>query len=332
MRRRLALLVAFVLLAGFLLAVGPRAVAAELAAAAPRPLFVGAVGSLGALVAWSEAQRRLHRAAGARVPARRFLRGYLVGTFGKQVVPGGQVAAPAIVAYAVGRETALPYEGDLAAATVGRLLGTLAAVVPVAVGLAVIAVPPTVARPAVVALGVVTLGTVGGAGLVRARPDRLAAAVRRTGAAVHATLGRLSARVHTRTTPDAVAEVVARGRRTLGVVGGDRRALATAYALTVAGWTVYALALWGAANAVGLLLPVRVALFAAPVASLGLLVPLPASVGGVDLVLGTLLVALTGAGVATAAAAVLLYRVLMDVLPALAGAVAGLSTARTTPE
>ncbi|WP_255197200.1 lysylphosphatidylglycerol synthase transmembrane domain-containing protein [Halorarius litoreus] len=325
MRRRLALLVALLLLTLLVLAVGPRAVLAELAAAEPWPLVVGALGSLGALAAWSEAQRRLHWAAGASVPAPRFFRGYLVGVFGKQVLPGGQIAGPAIVAYAVGRETDLPYEADLAAATVGKLLGTLAAVVPVAVGLAVVAVPQTVARPAVVALGVVTLGVVGVAGGVRARPDHLAAGFRRLGAVLHATLGRVSTHLRDRTTPEAVDATISRGRRTLGVVGADRRALAVAYGFTAVGWGLYAVALWGAATAVGLALPLTVALFVAPVASLGTLVPLPSGVGGVDLVLGALLVAFTGAGVATTAAAVLLYRVLVDVVPALAGAVAGLT-------
>lgn len=325
MRRRVAVPSALLLLALFLVAVGPRAVAAELEAADPVPLFVGGVGSLAALVAWSEAQRRLHRAAGAVVPAPRFLRGYLVGVFGKQVVPGGQLAGPAVVAYAVGRESDLPYEGDLAAVTVGKLLGTLAAVVPTAVGLAAVAVPERVARPVVAALALTTLGVLGGVAVASARPDHVASLLRRAGAGVHATLGRLSERVRSRTTPDAVAAVVARGRRTLGVVGGDRRALAVAYAVTVVGWGCYAVALWGAVRAVGIPFPFAVALFVAPVASLGSVVPLPSGVGGVDLVLGGLLVALTGAGVATVAAAVLLYRVLVDVVTALVGAGAGLS-------
>lgn len=326
MRRRVAVLLALLLLALFLVAVGPRAVVRELAAADPEPLLVGGLGSLAALVAWSEAQRRLHRAAGAVVPPARFLRGYLVGVFGKQVVPGGQMAGPAVVAYAVGRETDLPYEGDLAAASVGKLLGTLAAVVPAAVGLAAVAVPTRVARPAVAALAVATLGVLGGVVVASARPDHVAGLLRGVGAAVHATFGRLSSRVRARTTPAAVAGVVARGRRTLGVVGRDRRALAVAYAVTVVGWGLYAVPLWGATTAVGIPLPFAVALFVAPVASLGSVVPLPSGVGGVDLVLGGLLVALTDAGVAPVAAAVLLYRVLVDVLPALAGAVAGLTS------
>lgn len=324
MRRRVAVPLALLLLALFLLAVGPRAVAAELAAADTPPLFPGTLGSLAALVAWAEAQRRLHRAAGAVVPGPRFHRSYLVGVFGKQVLPGGQAAGPAVLAYAVGRETDLAYEADLAAATVGKLLGTLAAVVPAAVGLGAVAVPARVARPAVAALSVATLGVLGGVTVAAARPGHVARLCRRAGAAVHATLGRLSARIRARTTPERVAGVVVRGRRTFGVLGDDRRALAVAYALTVLGWACYAVPLWGAAAAVGIPLPLAVALFVAPVASLGTVVPLPSGVGGVELVLGGLLVALTGAAVSTVAAAVLLYRVLVDVLPAVVGALAGL--------
>ena len=325
MRRRVAVLLALALLGLFLLAAGPRAVAAELLAADPAPLGGGAVGSLAALVAWSEAQRRLHRAAGATVAPTRFLRGYLVGVFGKQVLPGGQVAGPAVLAYAIGRETDLSYEEDLAATTVGKLLGTLAAVVPATVGLAAVAVPSRVARPAVLVLALATLGVLGGVAVAATRPEWVARLLRGLGALVYATAGRLSRRVRARTTPTAVAGVLERGRRTLGVLRGDRRALAVAYALTVVGWGWYAVPLWGAAVAVGVPLSVGVALFVAPVASLGSLVPLPSGVGGVDLVLGGLLVALTGADVATAAAVVLLYRVLVDVLPALVGALAGVS-------
>lgn len=323
MRRGPAVAAALLLLALLLLAVGPRAVAVELAGASPGPLVAGAAGSLAALGAWSEAQRRLHRAAGARVPPGRFLRAYLVGVFGKQVVPGGQIAGPAVVAFAVGRETDLAYEQDLAATTVGKLLGTLAAVVPAAVGLAVVAVPAQVARPAVLGVTVAALAVLGMVAVARARPDDLAALLRRAGAVVHGTLGRFSTRIRERTAPPEVDAVVARGRRTFGAVGDDRRGVAVAFALSVVGWTCYAVPLWGAAVSVDIPLAPGAALFVAPVASLGTLVPLPSGAGGVDLVVGGLLVAIAGAPVPVVAATVLLYRVLVDVLPALAGAVAG---------
>lgn len=328
MRRRLAVLLALLLLAAFLLAVGPRAVAGELARADPVPLVVGAAGSFAALVAWSEAQRRLHRTAGATVPFSRFLRGYLVGVFGKQVLPGGQVGGPAVVAYAVGRETDLAYESDLAAVTVGKLLGTLGATVPVGVGLALVAVPATAARPALAAMAVAVLGVVGVVAVARARPSALAALVRGAGRLADATLGRVSTSMRRHTTPAAAEAVIDRGRETFAAVGHDRRTLATAFGLTVVGWTWFAIPLWGAARAVGVEAPVAVALFVAPVASLGTLVPLPSGAGGVDLVLGGLLVTVLAVPVPTAAAVVVLYRLLVDVLPVLAGGAAGAASVR----
>lgn len=329
MRRLPAVALALLLLAAFLLAIGPAAVAAELAGADPIPLAVGAVGSLAALVSWSEAQRRLHRAAGARVPAGQFLRGYLVGVFGKQVLPGGQVGGPAVVAYAVGRETALAYESDLAAVTVGKLLGTIGAAVPVLAGLALVSVPAAAARPALAALAVAVLGIAGVVVVARARPAALAALLRGAGRTTHRTLGRVSTRVRRLTTPAAVEAVVDRGRGTFAAVGRDSRALAVAFGLTVAGWACAAIPLWGAAHAVGVATPLAVALFAVPIASIGTLVPLPSGAGGVDLVLGGLLVAVLAVAPPTAAAVVLLYRVLVDVLPAIAGAVAGSAYLRT---
>lgn len=301
--RRLALAaLALAVFALLLWLADPRRVAAALSRADPASLAVAALGGAAALGCWSEAQRAVHRGAGAAVGPLRFLRGYAAGVLAKQPLPASGATGPAVAAYTVGRETDLAYDQDLSALAAGRLLGALAAAVPAAAGLALYAVPGAAARPAVAALAAVVLVVLGGLGLVAARPGLAAAAVARLAELVRATLGRVSERVRSALAPERVAAAVARNRRTLGALAADRGALATAFAWSVAGWVALAVPLWAGAAAVGHPVAFALALFAVPAASLGKLVPLPAGAGGVDLVLGGLLAITAGLPVAAAAA------------------------------
>lgn len=321
--RRLALIVlAAGVIAVLLALVGPRRVFAELSRADPRWLAVAAAGGLCSLGCWSEAQRAIHRGAGTRVSPLRFLRGYAAGVLAKQALPASGASGPAVTAYTLGRETGLAYDQDLSAVVVGRLLGTLTAVVPVAAGLGLYAVPGSAARSALVALAVAVLLVGGAVVLVAVRPSLPAAGARRLARAGRVSVGRVSASAREALAPERVECVIARNRRTLGAVGRDRRALAVAAAWTVAGWVAFAVPLWAGGAALGHPVPFALALFAVPAASLGTLVPLPSGAGGVDLVLGGLLAGIAGLSVPAAAAVVVVYRVCADLLPAVVGAVA----------
>lgn len=321
--RRLALgLLAVAVLAVLFVAAGPSRILAELAVADARWLAVAAAGALVALGCWSEAQRTVHAAAGARVAPPRFLRGYAAGVLAKQALPASGASGPPALAYALGRETPLAYDQDLSAVVVGRLLGTLAATVPVLAGLALYAVPVRAAGPALAALAVAVLLVAGVVAILGFRPSRAVAAVHAVARAGRVTLGRISRRVRNGLTPARVDTVVERNRRTLASVGGDRRALARAFAWTVAGWVAFAVPLWAGAAALGHPVPFAVALFAVPAATLGTLVPLPAGAGGVELVLGGILTAVAGLPVAGAAAVIVVYRACTDLLLAAVGAVA----------
>lgn len=321
--RRFVFIVLALGVLGVLLALaGPRRVLAELSRADPRWVAVAAGGGLCALGCWSEAQRAIHRGAGAHVAPLRFLRGYAAGVLAKQPLPASGASGPAVTAYILGRETDLAYDQDLSAVVVGRLLGTLAAAAPVVTGAALYAVPGRAARPALAAVIVAVLLVGGAVTLVAARPSLLAAVVRGLARVGRVTLGRLSARGRAALAPARVTAVLARNRRTLGAVGDDRRALAVALGWTVAGWVALAVPLWAGAVALGRPVPFALALFAVPAASLGTLVPLPGGVGGVDLVLGGLLAGVAGLSVPAAAAVVVVYRACADLLPAAVGAVA----------
>lgn len=321
-RRALVTLAALVLLALFLVAVGPRAVLDELRHADPMVFLGGCVAGLFAFVLWSEAQRRLHVATGADVRPGGYLAAYLAGAFGKLSLPAGQAGGPAVMAYALGTRTNLTYEEDLAAASVAKLLGALAATVPVLAGVLTLAVPSRTRVAALLSVAGVTAIAVVLVAVAARRPDAVTAAIRTIAAAIQATVGRLSGRVRRRTTPDRAEASLVRLRSAVAAVAADRGGLLTAFGLTVAGWLAYALPLAAGAAALGHEVPLALALFVVPVASLGTLVPLPSGLIGVELLAGGLLVALAGLDPPSAAAVVLLYRVATAVLPAVAGAAA----------
>lgn len=321
-RRPLLAALALAVFAALLALAGPRRVLAELARADPTSLGVAALGGLAGLGCWSEAQRAVHRGSGAAVDPLRFGRGYAAGVLAKQPLPASGATGPAVAAFAVGRETDLAYDQDLSAVVVGRLLGAVAAAVPVAAGLVLVTVPGAAARPVAATLAAVVLLVASAVGAVAARPDLAAATVERLAAMGRATLGRASGHVRSALEPDRVTVVLGRTRRTLATVRGDRRALAVAFAWSVAGWVVFAVPLWAGAAAVGHPVHFGLAMVAVPAASLGKLVPLPAGAGGIDLVLGGLLTVGGGLSVPAAAAVVVVFRAAADLLPAAVGAVA----------
>lgn len=326
-RRRAAFVaVALALVGGFLLAVGPRRVVAELAGVEPRWLAAAVLASLASVACWAEAQRALFRAAGARVPPARFLAAYLAGNFVKLSLPAGRMGGPAIMAYALGRETDLAYERSLAATTVGKLVGFPASVVPASAALVTVAAPAATERVVVLvpALALVA-GLVLGVGAAAAvRPGAARRLVHGVAAAGRATVGRLSGRVAAALAADRIDRALAGVGETLRTMGRDRRSLAVAFALTVAGWVALALALAATLAGLGHPTAVPLALVAVPLASLGNAVPLPAGLGGVDVALGGLVVALVGLDLAAAAAVVLVYRLATDGLLVVLG---GLVTA-----
>jgi hypothetical protein len=328
-RRPLAALLALTLLAAFVLVLGPERVVRDLSRTDPRLVALACLSTLGALGAWSEAQRRLHRAAGATAGPGAFGVAYATGVFLKLTLPGGRAGGPAVMAYALGRETRLGFERDLTAVLTGKVVGFLGCVPPALVGLAVVGVPAPVADAISLPLGrallpataglTVTLGVMVTA--VGRRPGLVRVAVHRLAAVGRATVGRLSTRASARLARSRVDEACDRAAGTLVSIRDDRRALAWALVFAALGWCLAALPLYLAFAALGAPVPLALALFVVPVGTVANGIPLPGGVGGVELALTGLLVALTGLPVATVGAAVLLYRATGDGFSVLVGGV-----------
>lgn len=314
-RRRVAgTLVALALLAAVVVAVGPWAVASELRDAEPLALTLAPVAGLGALVCWAEAQRRLHRGAGAAVGPREFWPAYATGALAKLGLPAGGAGGPVVTAYAVGRETDLPFERDLGAAAVGSYLGVAGAVGPALAGAAAVGLPGLLGPVLVVAVGLVAL-----AGGLTLRPGIARRGLRAVAEGAARALGvvpGIGDRTRDRVT-GAPREVAA----ALDAIAGARRTVGLALALSTLGWCLSAAALVAVALSVGHPIAPGVALAVVPVASLGRLVPVPAGLGSVEAALSAVLVAV-GVPAAGALAIALLHRASTDLVVAVAGALA----------
>lgn len=287
-------------------AVGRHLAGADLAVFALGPLFV-----LASLGCWSESQRRLLVASGRTLGAGPAARAYAVGVFGKQVLPMGHAAGSAVMTYAVERVDAAGYDRTLAVVAVADFLSLAASVLVAVVGLLYLLVgaPPS---PTVRTLQAGVLFAVGGllalAAVFRYRQSAVTHGVRGITRLVRRTAGRLSPRIDGALAPERVDAGLERFYETFDAVTGDRRALAEAFALVLAGWLLFAVPLYTSALAVGVRLPPALTLFLVPAAGVTTAVPLPGGLGGFELVLGGVLVALTAVPVPEAAAVVLLYR------------------------
>jgi hypothetical protein len=106
-------------------------------------------------------------------------------------------------------------------------------------------------------------------------------------------------------------------------IGEDPRGLAVTLAFSATGWFCQIVGLWVAFHAIGTPIPFGVAMFAVPIGAIAGATPLPGGAGGIEVVLATLLAAVTGpaVGFATATAAVVIFRGLVYWTPTFIGGV-----------
>lgn len=321
---------ALLVIGGFLTAVGPARVAAELSDARPLPLAAGAVALVGAFCCWSEALRRLLAGLGHDVGTARFRRAFMSGEFVKQVLPMGHSGGPVFVSYAVSRETEAPYEETLAAATVVEFVNVAASIVLATAGLGYFLLtrdgplePILVAL--LVGLAIAVLALAGAAVLVYSRRALLERIVLRVTGALRATVGRLSARVHDALARERVAGTFESYYAGFDRALADRRRVATAAVFSLLGWALFLVPLYTSFLALDSPISYAMAVFVVPVLSLVNVVPLPGGLGGFEIALAAVVAGLVGFGMPTATAGVFLYRLSNYWLVVLLGGIASLS-------
>lgn len=317
MSRRARLVAGFVVallaVGGFLWAVGPEAVLAELASADLAVLSVGFLGVVAALAAWSEAVRRLLASTGHSVRGRRYRSAYLSGEFLKQVLPMGQSGGPVLMSYTLSRETTAPYESTLAAASVFAFLNVVASLVLAVAGLALLVATRrgpsgTVLRTALVAMVAVTAVVIVFTYLAAYRRATLERLTLGVAAGLRRTVGRVSARAETALPPEPIGDAVERFAGAVDDLTGDRRRVGTAVALAVVGWCCFLLPMYTSFHAIGEPVPYALVVFVVPVVTLLNVVPLPGGLGGFEVALAGVTAAIAPVDLPTATAAVFLFR------------------------
>jgi hypothetical protein len=111
--------------------------------------------------------------------------------------------------------------------------------------------------------------------------------------------------------------------RAIERIAADPRELAVALGFSALGWLCQVSGLWLAFYSIGTPIPPQVALFAVPIGAIAGTTPLPGGAGGIEWVLVTVLVAVTGplVGLSTATAAVVIFRGIVYWTPTLIGGV-----------
>jgi len=301
-------------------------------------LFVLALAlGLAGVTTLGEALRRVRSAVGPEADADggRFYAAFWSAHFLRLLVPVGSSGAPAITAYMLYGAFDGEYEEELAVTTAAELLSYVASATLVLTGLALALADGTTVRYAdvLVAAGVGMLGVavllLGG---LLFRPEAADRAVYPAARAVDATLGRFSTRVHEAVARDAVERRLARFHDTARLLRASPRALAAGVALSLAAWVCLSLPLYVGGLALGERCPLALVLVAVPVSGFLYVLPVSGGLGGVEVVVATLLVAGAGVTVPVAAAATLLYRLATFWAPLAVGGAVSVARPVVAPE
>ena len=311
---------------------------ARVVAAADGELFVLALAfGLGGVTALGEALRRVRSAVGPEADAAvgRFFAAFWSAHFLRLLVPVGSSGAPAITAYMLYGAFDGEYEEELAVTTAAELLSFVASATLALTGIALALAGGTTVRYAnlLVGAGLAVLGLAMAllVGLL-VRPEAADPVVHPVARALDATLGRVSSRAHAVLAPDAVEESLARFHETAGLLRAAPRALVAGVALSLLAWVCLSLPLYVGGLALGEQFPVALVLVAVPVSGFLYVLPVSGGLGGVEVVVASLLVAGAGVTVPVAAAATLLYRLSTFWAPLVVGGAVSVARPVVAPE
>ena len=276
-------------------------------------LLVGLAGAaaLFAQLCWSLTTVVVLGGVDDSLPRGRVQLGYLAGTFGKQVLPLGNVGGSAILAYVLSEDLDRRFRDVFAAVTASELLVFAGSIGVAAVGLDAVLASPYSGLPGWLAL-VLLLGAlvvlIGGGAVLAYRRHAVAALVAVTAAVVRATVGRVSVRVRQSLAPARVENGTTTFLASFEAATGDTSRVVVATTLAVVGWVSFSVALWLGFGAVGASMPFGLALFLTPASGVVTLLPTPGGLGSTEIGLTAVLSVVTGTPPEVAAAGVIVYR------------------------
>ncbi|MFB9808065.1 lysylphosphatidylglycerol synthase transmembrane domain-containing protein [Haladaptatus pallidirubidus] len=308
--------------------VGGSQIRAELASANSVFLVLGFSIVLVALFCWSEAVRCLLDCSETPIGGWRFRGAYLASFFAKQIVPIGRASSPFLLAHIVSSEMSTDRDQTLGVALVIEVLNLTAALSLGVIGLvflalrgqsltAFIPVPSlqiailltggflaattTLYRYKHLLLHPLTVVGVRMFSLLRAlsenRTQRLHLRIRLVQTRIRFIRTYLRLRVRSYSTE-------------VNLVLENRRQIALALGWSVIGWICFCLPLYASFLALNQHVSILLPLFLIPASGVARVVPLPGGLGGVEVILGAMIIVLTGVDAGTAGGVVLLYRLL----------------------
>ena len=304
-------ILAVVLLSLLVLALDTSALTSALLNADPGLVALAVCVSLAAQLCWSLTTVWILRSIDGSLPRGRLQLAYLSGTFGKQVLPLGNVGGAAILTYVVAEDLDQRFRDVFAAVTASELLIFGSSVGVAALGLVGLVLDPVEGLDGPIVLAVLSItvaGLVAGTAVVAYRRHYLGHLVQQFAYILSLLVGRFSARLSRRLDPDRVARGVEVFMQSFERATDDTRRLATASVLGVFGWVAFGLALYYSFVAIGVEVPLGLALFMAPASGLATLLPTPGGLGSAEVGLTAAFSVLTPVSPELAAAAILLYR------------------------
>jgi uncharacterized protein (TIRG00374 family) len=242
----------------------------------------------------------------------RFFGAFLRAYFVRLIIPVGSSSAPAIYAYVLHHEFETTFEEELALGTAAELLSYGASAAVALVGMMLFLVgggEVPYARPVTASIGVIFGGVVAAFVVLWHASRGVDRVVLRVTGAVNRSVGRLSTRVAAATADEHVRGRLETFHETTALLGRAPRTMAVCGGLTVLAWLALSAPLYLAVAALDASTPFALVMVAVPVSGFLYVLPVSGGLGGVEVAVGTLLVAGSGVTVPQAAAAVLLYRV-----------------------
>ncbi|MFB6160353.1 MAG: YbhN family protein [Haloferacaceae archaeon] len=266
------------------------------------------------LVAWSVALRVVLGVLGVEVsPVTSFLV-FAGAMFSNNVTPFGQAGGEPVTALLISRVTDTEYETGLAAIASVDTLNFVPSITLAVIGVGYFATEVTLGTNRNIALATVAVVVlaVGVPGLVYAAWNRRYGLEERVVGLLTPAIRWATRRLPRVPVPtvEGIEHRVDGFFRAIERVADNPRALAATIALSTVGWGFQMVGLWFAFRAVGVPIPLSIALFVVPIGAIAGVTPLPGGAGGIESVLVVLLVAapLPGVTKSVALAAVVVFR------------------------
>ncbi|WP_207592378.1 flippase-like domain-containing protein [Halomontanus rarus] len=323
--RRAVLIGAFGTIAVFALlfvAVGADRVLDSLLSADPSLVVLTFALALCWLAAWSLMLRTILATLGVDVPLEKTFFVYAGAVFANSVTPFGQAGGEPVAALIISNVSESRYETGLAGIATVDVLNVVPSLSLVFVGVGYYATTAAVGERLETAVGSALALSVGVVLLVVLVWRSRETLVECLPASVAPRIARLGlGRFDPATLEADLADRLSRFFENLERISTDRRRLATAIGLSLAGWLFQAAALLTAFAALGYSVPLSVLVFVVPLANLAGATPLPGGLGGIEAAFVALLVPTTGIEAAAVTAAVLVFRGAVYWMPVVIGGV-----------